>query len=84
VELSTFLKHSARFFTFFAGKKEPQSISKMDLPEQAKVIFFYRNDQFHIVDEMTSFKEGDELVILTHSKNLEALSERWDPKNADE
>jgi trk system potassium uptake protein TrkA len=84
VELSTFLKHDARFFTFVAGKKAPKEIDELDLPKGTKVIFYYRDDGFHFVDEKTSLKEGDEIVILAHSKNLSALNERWHPEHADE
>jgi trk system potassium uptake protein TrkA len=84
IELSTFLKHGARFFTFVAGKKEPKEISELDLPEETKVIFYYRDDQFHFVDEKTPLKAGDEIVILAHSKNLAVLNERWNPEHANE
>jgi hypothetical protein len=30
----------------------------------------------------TTFRIGDEIVILTHSKNMPALQERWQPKPA--
>jgi hypothetical protein len=32
--------------------------------------------------EETTFRIGDEVVILVHSKNLPALHERWQPKPA--
>lgn len=83
IELSTFLKHDARLFTFFAGKKEANKISELDLPDQTQAVFFYRDDQFNFVNEETSLKKGDEVVILTHSKNLTDLNERWAPKQTD-
>jgi len=83
VELSTFLKHGARFFTFVAGKKESKKVADLKLPEGTKVIFYYRDDQFHFVDAETSFNAGDEIVILAHAENLSALSERWNPEQSD-
>ncbi|MGD2037697.1 MAG: TrkA family potassium uptake protein [Desulfobacterales bacterium] len=83
IELSTFLKHDARLFTFVAGKKEANKISELDLPEETQAVFFYRDDQFNFVDAETALKKGDEIVILTHSKNLKDLNERWAPKQAD-
>ena len=83
IELSTILKHDARLFTFVAGKKEANKMSELDLPEDTKVVFFYRDDQFNFVNEETSLKKGDEVVILTHSKNLTDLNERWAPKQTD-
>jgi trk system potassium uptake protein TrkA len=83
IELSTILKHDARLFTFVAGKKEANKMSELDLPEDTKVVFFYRDDQFNFVNEKTSLENGDEVVILTHSKNLPDLNERWAPKQTD-
>jgi trk system potassium uptake protein TrkA len=84
VELSTVLRRGARLFTFVAGKNEANPISELDLPEATRVVFYYRGDRFHFVDEKTRFKEKDEIVILTHSESLPALKERWTPKQADE
>lgn len=84
IELSTVLKHDARLFTFVAGKEDNGKIKELELPEDTKVLFFYREDQFNFVDTETALKESDEVVILTHSKNLTDLKERWNPKQSDE
>ena len=83
IELSTVLKNDARLFTFVAGKKETSKVCELDLPEGTRIIFYYRDDQFEFVNEETSLQKGDEVVILTHSKNLPDLNERWAPKEAD-
>ena len=84
VELSTFLKHGARLFTFVAGKKEANKINELDLPEDTQVIFFYRDDRLNFVDTETALKQSDEVVILTHTEHLADLKERWNPKQADD
>jgi trk system potassium uptake protein TrkA len=84
IELSTVLKHDARLFTFVAGKEDNGKIKELELPEDTKVLFFYREDQFNFVDAETALKESDEVVILTHSKNLTDLKKRWNPKQSDE
>jgi trk system potassium uptake protein TrkA len=84
IELSTVLKHDARLFTFVAGKEDNHKIKELELPEDTKVLFFYREDQFNFVDTETALKESDEVVILTHSKNLTDLKKRWNPKQSDE
>jgi trk system potassium uptake protein TrkA len=84
VELSTFLKHGARFFTFVAGKKEKNNkLSELDLPEDTQVVFFYRNDQINFVDKETALKESDEVIILTHTEHLTDLEERWNSAETD-
>lgn len=80
VELSTILKEEARLFTFKARKEDAVKAVELDLPEQSRVIFFYRGEKFLFTDADTRFREGDEIVVLTHSENLPRLKERWKPK----
>jgi len=82
-ELSTVLKGEARLFTFVAGEEETDKKGDLDLPGDTAVVFFYRKDQLHFVDEETRFKQGDEIVLLTHSEHLPELKERWQPKQAE-
>lgn len=84
VELSTVLKDEARFFTFTAGKEDAVSVKELELPAEARVVCFYREDKFAHADEETKLHAGDEIVILTHSKNLGELEKRWHPKQREE
>ena len=84
LELSTILKADARFFSFTFGESKENSKSDLDLPEEAKVILYYRKDKFHFADQKTKFQQGDELVILTRSKTLPELTERWKPSKKGE
>ena len=54
----------------------------VDKHADAKVIRDYRDSGFSHADEDTKFRLGDEVVILTHSKHMPALPERWQPKPA--
>jgi len=84
IELSTLLKHDARFFTFVAGKQDAQSAAELDLPDDARMVLYYRDEKFHFADDDSKIKKDDEIVILTHSKSLSELTERWNPKQVDE
>jgi trk system potassium uptake protein TrkA len=84
LELSTMIKDEARFFTFVAREQDEQEVGSLDLPETARVICFYRGEKFMLADEKNRLKKGDEVVILTHSKNLLYLKERWAPKVTNE
>jgi trk system potassium uptake protein TrkA len=79
VELSAIIKDEARFFTLIAKKEDTVAAKDLKLPADAKVICYYRDGKFSHADEETTFRIGDEVVILTHSKNLPALQERWQP-----
>ena len=84
VELSTVIKGEARFFTLTAKEEDAVAAKKLKLPADSKVICYYRDGKFSHADEETKFRIGDEVVILTHSKNMPALQERWQPKPAQE
>lgn len=78
-ELSSMIKDDARLFTFVAGEKDVGEIEDLELPDGAKVICYYRQERFTLVGEEGAIREGDELIILTHSKNIDDLAERWKP-----
>jgi len=80
INLSTLLKEDARFFTFTAGEDDAICVSELGLPKDARVIFYYRDNKFNFADDDTKLHKGDEIVILTHSKNLPDFNERWYPK----
>ncbi len=82
VELSTVLKDEARFFSFVVEKEDAVTIAKLELPEESRVICYYRDDRFNFANEETTLKTGDEVIILTHSKHLQTLKDRWMPKQA--
>ena len=84
VELSTVIKDEARFFTLIAKEEDAVAAKDLKLPADAKVICYYRDGKFSHADGETTFRIGDEVVILTHSKNVPALRERWQPKPAQE
>ena len=84
VELSTVLKDEARFFTFIAREEDAAAVNELKLPADARVVCYYREDRFFHADDKTTLRAGDEIVILTHSKNLGELEKRWQPKKREE
>jgi len=80
INLSTLLKADARFFTFTAGEEDAICVSELGLPKDARVVFYYRDNKFYFADNDTKLRKGDEIVILTPSKNLPDFNERWYPK----
>lgn len=84
VEISTVIKDEARFFTLIAKEEDAVAVKDLKLPADARVVCYYRDGKFSHADEETTLRTGDEVVILTHSKNMAALQERWQPKPAQE
>lgn len=85
IELSTIIKGEARFFSFTVTKDEDAGdAGRIELPEGSAMICYYRDGRFFLLERDSRIRKGDEVVILTHSKNLPALQERWKPKSAGE
>jgi trk system potassium uptake protein TrkA len=77
VYLSSVLKDEARFFSFIARDEHAVTLKELELPADARVVLFYRDDKFVFADEEASLCAGDEIVILTHSRNLGELERRY-------
>lgn len=84
LEISTVMKDEARFFMLIAKEEEAVAARDLNLPADARAICYYRDGKFSHADAETIFSKGDEVVILTHSKNMPALQERWQPRPARE
>jgi trk system potassium uptake protein TrkA len=83
LELSTMITGEARFFSFQAGKDDEGRIRDLDLPEDAHVICYYRDGEFFLADDDSRIKADDRVIILTHSKRVQELRERWQPEHAE-
>jgi trk system potassium uptake protein len=82
-DISTMLKGEARLFSFIATKDDAHFITEMNLPQGARVICYYRQGTFNLVESDSKLAAEDEVVILTHSDNLASLMERFKPKPAE-
>lgn len=82
LELRTVVKEEARLFSFVADEDATGALSELDLPRDARVVWFYRDGTFTLADEDSRLKKDDEVVIATHSSNLKTLRDRWPPNHA--
>lgn len=79
LELSAIPKDQARFFSFIARGEDAVEVSELNLPEDARVVRYYRNGKFVLADTNTILREKDEVVVLTNLRNLKKLGERSHP-----
>ncbi len=74
--LSVLIKDEARVFSFVIQAENEAAMSSLQLPDDSRIICLYRNGKFIIPDADFNFKEEDEVVILTHSRNLVYLNKQ--------
>ena len=77
-ELSTIFRYDAAFFSFVAQQKHAGAVRELPLARPSRVICIYRNEAMIIPDDDELIKLDDEVVIISHQKNLEALHEKLD------
>lgn len=77
MELVATVKGDARIFSFVAGEDDAKPIQELNLPEKSRVMFLYRNDKFMLPEPGSRLHKQDEVVLVTHRDNMEALAKRW-------
>jgi trk system potassium uptake protein TrkA len=74
LELSTMIRDEARVLSFVVHEDQEGSIADLHLPHQARVVCVYRQDKFVLPDSDLHLKAQDEVVVITASDDVEALS----------
>jgi trk system potassium uptake protein TrkA len=77
LELSLAIKGEARLFVFAAGEADEGRVGEVDLPDGARITHLYRDGELVLAADDTRIRKGDEVVVLTRLRNLDALRERW-------
>lgn len=80
LELSSLIKGEARFLMIMINEETKGRVEKLELPEESRVICFYRDGDFRLPETSTELHADDEVLILTHSKHLADLTERFQPE----
>jgi trk system potassium uptake protein TrkA len=77
LELSAAIKGDACVFVFVAREEDAGSVEELGLPELARATHLYRGGRFRLIDPASKVAAGDEVVVISDAKNLEALHKRW-------
>lgn len=80
LEISAMIKAEARVFSFVAREEDARPVAELELPGETRVICIYRDEKFLLPEDDARLKTGDEVVLVTHVRNLPALAERWSAK----
>lgn len=82
VDLSTVLRGDTRFFVFVADEDDAGPAEDLELPSDTKVLYAYREGDLIVPDAKFEVRKGDNIVLITRSEHIGALSERWLPSSA--
>ncbi|MGR9108590.1 MAG: potassium channel family protein [Gammaproteobacteria bacterium] len=77
LELSTMIRHEARIFSFVLPKDHEGPARALALPEETRIVCVYRNGTLIIPDADSELEGDDEVVVITHRRNIGILKERW-------
>jgi trk system potassium uptake protein len=77
LEISTMIRHEARVFSFVLPKSEAGPARDLALPAVSRIVCIYREGTLVIPDDDTELQADDEVVVITHRKNIKTLKERW-------
>lgn len=75
-ELSTIFRYDASTFSFVAKEDQAGPINELALPKPSRIMCIYRNEQLIIPDEDERIEVDDEVMVITHRKNIDALHEQ--------
>ncbi len=77
LDLSALIKGDARVFSWVISAQDEGTLADLKLPNETRVICCYREERFILPEPTDELRAGDEIVIITHTRNLPALDERW-------
>jgi trk system potassium uptake protein TrkA len=79
LELSAMIKDEARVFSFVVRDEGAGTIAALDLPKDSRVVCCYRGGKFRLPAAEDELRAEDEVVLITHSRNVHDLEARWGP-----
>ena len=83
LELSSLIKGEARCLMIKIDKQTKGSVEDLDLPDEARIICLYRDEEFQLANPETALRIDDEAIILTHSRHLADLTKRFHPESSE-
>lgn len=76
LELSSMIKDEARVFSFVVHDTHVGPARDLALPKESRIVCLYRNEKFMLPEADFVLEVGDEVLLITHSRNLPVLHEQ--------
>ncbi len=81
LEMSSLIRGDAEVFDFVVGEQDAGALEKLDLPPEARIVCFYRNDTFTLPEKISELQTGDEVILISHRHRLTELKKRFTRQN---
>ena len=78
IGLTAEIQGDLRFFNLKVTKDETGKLADLELPDGARAVALTRDSDSRIIDEETTLKVDDEVLILTPADEMETLNERFE------
>jgi len=80
LEISSIIKSDARLFSFVVSEELERPLSQLELPDECRIICIFRHDELILPQDNTKLNSDDEVVLITHQKQLTSLRDRFRQK----
>lgn len=77
LEISSIIKGDASVFSFVVHEEQKGPLSQLELPKESRIMCLYRQDELLLPQDGTKLKLDDEVVLITHQKQLTHLREKF-------
>jgi len=77
LEITSIIKGDARVYAFVVHEEIQGPLNELDLPKNCRVMCIYRQDELILPEADTRLNPDDEVVLITHQKQLAGLRERF-------
>jgi len=77
LEISSIIKGDARVFSFVVHEELKGPPDQLELPKEYRIMCIYRQNELLLPQDDTELILDDEVVIITHQKQLSSLRERF-------
>ena len=77
LEITSIIKGDARVYAFIVHEDIQGPLVELDLPKNCRVMCIYRQDELILPEADTRLNLDDEVVLITHHKQLAILRERF-------
>jgi len=77
LEITSMIKGDARVFAFVVHETLEGPVDQLALPKGSRIACLYREDELILPDNNTELISGDEIILITHQKQLPSLREQF-------